>query len=385
MTPPLPGFLHDLVGQLRRRGLQIGVDDLLDLRRALGAGFGLGSDTALRQVCVALWAKSTAEAEIVNAAFARVDVPEWSSPRPGGDPQDAGDRASPDPVEAVTPSAAEPDLEAPATRRMSGLVHPPPRTGRRDNSLILAPQYPTSDREIIQVWRALRRPVRQGPPVEMDVDATLARRAGTGLRTPPVMVAARRNSTRLLLLVDRQGSMTPFHDYVEHIRQAMERAGRFDTFTVGYFHNTAGHSHSHSVLADLPDPFSPALDPVLGRIEPLVGGLVYSDPSLSSPLDLDDVLASVTRTTSTVIVSDAGAARGGLHTPRLVDTVALAKALLAATGGLVWLNPLRRERWRRTTAGQIARHVPMFPLTRQGMYRAVNVLRGRPLLLDRPL
>ncbi|MFC7531560.1 hypothetical protein [Actinoplanes sp. GCM10030250] len=385
-TPP---FLYELIGQLRRRGLQIGVDDCLDLQRALAAGFGLASDTDLQRLCLALWAKSPVEADIIGAAFARVGTPQWSAPGAGEAPDGHADPDTGDGDEAEVASsdeqAPEPARPEPALWGLPGLAHPPPRTGRRDTSLVLAPSYPLTVREIVQVWRALRRPTRQGPPVELDVDATLTLRARCGVRTPPVLVAARRNATRLLLLIDRHGSMAPFHDYVDHIRQAMQRAGRFDVFTVAYFHNTAGRSASHDALAALPDPFSPALDPILDEIRPLTSGRVYRDPELTDPVELAGILSSATRATSTVVVSDAGAARGGLNTPRLLDTVALGKAVRAATGGLVWLNPVAPRLWSRTTAGQLSRHLPMFPLTRTGMYRAVNVLRGRPIPLEQPL
>jgi hypothetical protein len=385
---PVPRFVEELIGQLRRRGLQIGVDDYLDLQRALTAGYGLASDDSFRRLCVALWAKSPADIGIVEAACARVEVPRWLA-QPVHETADdstppAGDGDFSDPADPGRPTPAA-DGGRPAVHDVSGLVHPPPRTGRRDVRLVLTPQYPLTDREIVQAWRTLRRPTRQGPPVELDVEATLRRRAVSGVRTPPALVAARRNTTRVLMLVDRQGSMAPFHDYVDHIRSSMERAGRFDTFTVVYFHNTAGRSHDQAALHSLPDPFSPALDPILADIGPLTDGWVYRDPDLTEPLGLDAVLATVTRTTSTVVISDAGAARGALNSPRLLDTVALGKALRAATGGLAWLNPAGRDRWARSTAGQLARHLPMFPLERAGMYRAVDVLRGRPTRLERPL
>ncbi|MEV0900532.1 hypothetical protein [Actinoplanes sp. NPDC049802] len=387
-TPP---FLYDLIDQLRRRGLQIGVDDCLDLQRALSAGFGLASGADFRRLCRTLWAKSAAEAEIVEAALARVEAPEWSRPAAGTVRSGSGDE-TPDGEDSDGSASAVPEKEGldpdpvgPALLGMPGLVHLPPRTGRHDTSLVLTPQYPLTSREIVQVWRTLRRPLRQGPPAELDVDATLTRRASRGVVTPPVLVPARRNTARLLLLLDRNGSMTPFHDYVDHVRDAMQRAGRLDVVTVGYFHNTVGRSGSRPVLARLPDPFSPALDPVLDDIGTLADGRVYRDPQLTEPIGLATVLAGTTRATSAVIISDAGAARGGLDTPRLLDTIALIKTVRAMAGGLVWLNPVSPSRWTRSNAGQLARHVPMFPLSRTGMYRAVDVLRGRPAPLERPL
>ncbi|MEO3820630.1 hypothetical protein [Plantactinospora sp. B24E8] len=385
--------MPELLGQLRRRGLPLGVDDALALRQALAAGFGWSSTSALLRLCVALWAKSAAEETQIRAAFARLDLPEWTV-------DSAPDRTVapvvPDPAEPPTTLADPPDPtperspESPAppprlTPQPPGLSLPPLHTGRYDRSLVLAPHYPVTGRQVAQVWRGLRRPTRYGPAVELDVPATLDRFAGTGLPTPPVLIPRRRNSTRLLLLIDRQGSMTPFHDYVDHVRRSIADAGRLDSLLVGYFHNTAGRSPDQHLLTELPDPFAPAIDPVLRLVPPLPEGRVYDDPDLTRPRQLTELRDAAGRNADAVVVGDAGAARGGFSSGRLLDTVVFVKALLTTVRTVVWLNPVPPARWRRTTAEQVARHVPMFPLTRDGMYRAVDVLRGRPATLERAL
>ena len=86
-----------------------------------------------------------------------------------------------------------------------------------------------------------------------------------------------------------------------------------------------------------------------------------------------------------MLLSDAGAARGHYDLLRLLDTVAFFKAVRAYSTQYVWLNPLPRRYWLRSTAAQIARHIPMFPMDRTGMYHAVNVLRGHTYRIERPI
>lgn len=383
----MPPFVYAIIGQLRRRGLPLGVDDCDALRRAMAAGFGWTSGAALTELCVTLWAKTAAEADMVRAAFARADAPQWTlaaAPAPVAPPAGAAAPVPP-PVDGPAPVVADPEpVRPPVAAPGRDLPAAPPGTGRADTTLVLTPQYPLTEREIVQVWRGLRRPTRHGPPVELDVEETLHRSARLGVRVPPVLVPARRNTTRLLLLVDRQGSMAPFHRYVEHVEQAVRRAGRLSALTVAYFHNTAGAADP-TLLDRVPDPFDPAIDAVLPDVEPLRDGTLYHDAALTSPVPLRDVLAAVTASTGAAVISDAGAARGTLSPARLLDTVALGKALRHAAGAVTWLNPVPAARWRRSTAEQIARHVPMFPLTRAGMYQAVDVLRGRPFPVARPL
>jgi len=405
VTRSLPGFVHALMLHLRRRGLPLGVDDCESLRSALAAGYGLVSDTELRQLCVALWAKSAAEAALVHAAFAQLDLPVWDAdpdaaadptqPDPGqpdpaqpeAEPQDAASRVGPAPghgstVDGTDDVGAEPP---PVTLVLDHSTLAPPSTGSFDPSLVTVPQYPVSEREIAQTWRRLRRPMRSGPPVELDLDGTLDQFARTGVATAPVLRPARRNTARLMLLVDRQGSMTPFHPYLDHVHAAIRHAARIDAIATHYFHDVPGRSRDQSLLAMLPNPFDPVLDPVLDRVAPLATGRLYDEPDLTAPRPLNDVLDGVTPNTAIAVFSDGGAARGGLDTGRLLDTVALLVALRRRGALVAWLNPLAPLRWTGTTAGQLARHVPMFPLSREGMYQAVDVLRGRPVWTERPL
>jgi uncharacterized protein len=386
----LPPFLMEIVRQLRRRRLQVGIGDCRALRCALAAGFGLASTDELRELCVALWAKSPVEAEIVRAAFARVAVPDWklqekaahvvgamaTGPGPAW-PSDAGRRPADE--------QDQDDADVPQAKPVRNLGSAPPATGIRDRGLVLIPQYPLTAREVAQAWRRLRRPVRSGPAVELDVAATVDQRSRQGVATPPVTIPRRRNTARLLLLIDRHGSMTPFHSYVDYVVAAIRDAGRIDDTLPVYFHDLPGGNADRSALDQVADLFRPDLDPVLSLIAPLQDGRVYSDADLTAPRSLADVLASVTPATSVLVISDAGAARGKFDIVRLLDTVAMVKAVMATGAAVTWLNPVPREMWRHSTADQVARYVPMYPFTRQGLYQAIDVLRGRPGPVEHPL
>ncbi|MET7425469.1 VWA domain-containing protein [Dactylosporangium sp. NPDC005555] len=390
----IPAFVHDLLSALRRRGLAIGVDDCDALRDALAAGIGWASQDSLRELCVALWATSRDEATVIRAVFAGVGAPTWEVPLAP---------AVPTPVPAAVPAPAAlpreagvpgepgelrleplPGPAAPAPPGGGGLPPLPLLTGR-DPTLVLLPQFPVTERQVAQTWRRLRRARREGPATELDADATLARYAATGLAAPPVLVPPRRNTASLVLLLDRGGSMAPFHDYVDHIVAAIRRAGRLDSLLVGYFHDTAGDAGAAGLLAELPDPFDASVDAVLDRVAPLHDGRLYSDADLTVPLPYAEFLEAMTPRTAVAVVSDAGAVRGALSPARILDTVALLKTLTRRAATVAWLNPAQRHRWGGTTAEQVARHVPMAPLTAAGMHQTVDVLRGHPPVVERPL
>jgi hypothetical protein len=383
-----PHFVSGLVRRLRYHGMPIGVDDLIALRRAMAAGFGWRDTSALRELCVMLWATGRDEAALVRAMFNQGDLPDWDLGEETG--PDAGDE-SPVPAEQPSDQPAVPDIRRPAGTPVPevgpvvGLAQVTVDPIAFDPTLILAPHYPVSAREIAQAWRRLRRSVRQGPAVEVDVAETLRRRGRNGLAGPPVLVPRYRNTARLLLLIDRQGSMTPFHGYADHLRDAIQAAARVDTIEVAYFHDTPDRRADRTVLAQVANPFDPRIDDILHLIDPMTRGTVYQNPALTRPRSLDGILGGLRPETAVAVISDAGAARQKLDAVRLVETVAMIKALRTAGATVCWLNPARRERWDHNTAGQLARHVPMFPLTRTGMYGAVEVLRGRPGRVERPV
>ncbi|KPM55991.1 hypothetical protein ACG83_12400 [Frankia sp. R43] len=389
MSPGPPPFVTDLIDQLRRRAFMLGPEDVAALRQALAAGFGWSSRAALEDLCVTLWAKSDREADVVRAAFLRVDVPDLDPPAAAEDEPAAdldASRSDAEPDAVASPAAEEVRAEP-----MGGLpALPAPSFASVDRRLVLVPRYPVSEREIAQAWRRVRRPVRVGPAVEVDVDASLRRRCDSGVATAPVLVARRRNAVRMLVLIDAGGSMTPYADYVEHVRRALTETARSETTTVRYFHNVPAPSPDRRLLDTLSDPFAGNLDEILLRISPLPNGAVYADPALTRPerladlLDLDDAAAG--GPTGAVVIGDAGAARGRYDPVRLLDTIALLKALRERCGRLVWLNPTPVGRWAGSTAGRVSRHVPMFPLaTKAGLDTAVEALRGRSVLVDAPL
>ena len=349
------------------------------------------SSADLRELCVALWAGSPPEAEVIRAVFASLaGIPEWRAGTPASPrsvlpdvPHEAaagkeGNVVSQDEGEAPYNHSAHAE---PVRTESSG---PGPLwTGTRERGLQLVPQYPLAAREVAQAWRHLRRPVRSGPPTELDVAASIRERAVRGVATPPVVVPRRRNAVRLVLLIDRNGSMAPFHGYVDFVVAAIRDAARIDDVLPTYFHDLPGSADDRSVLDA--DPFRADLDPVLDRIAPLRGGRVYVDPGLTQGIALADVLAQVTPATAALVISDGGAAHGILDIGRLLDAVALLKAVGPAASGTGWLNPVAARRWTGTTAEAIARHVPMYPFTQQGLYAVIDALRGRPAPVARPL
>ncbi|MFG6106833.1 hypothetical protein U2F10_31635 [Leptothoe sp. EHU-05/26/07-4] len=207
--------------------------------------------------------------------------------------------------------------------------------------------FPITRRQIKQNWRYLRRLVREGPATELDIGATINQWGRQGAFLNPVLIPRRHNRIELLLLIDQDGSMVPFHTLSSRLIETAAREGRLGKTGAYYFHNC----------------------PI---------DYLYHEPYLTTAKPLSTVLAQLNPMKSVaLIVSDAGAARGHFNPERLELTQAFLQLLQQHIPHIVWLNPVPQARWRRSTAGAITQLVPMFELTKQGMNGAIAVLRGR--------
>ncbi len=393
----IPEFLWQLFEGLRCRGFPLTPDDLEALRQSLEAGFGWSSLESLRELCNSLWAKSRQEQEILTVLFNQLALKEdepwqlFSVPAEQGfDPDNSNQLEQKKPLDEPQPQDYK---EISVTKSPTGL----PTISLEDVELskrqfIFVPQFPLNYREVAQTWRRLRHPVREGQPTELDVEATITRRSQLGIAVPVILRPRRRKVARLLLLVDRQGSMTPFHRFCEEVCKAIQQAGRLEETAIYYFHNVPAEGADDYVLEPLSKELFLVLDSILPQINPrntdfIDTAFVYDDSELLDPIPLKDVLQKNALDAFVVIISDAGAARNHYSVPRLLDTISFMKALRTYTLSYVWLNPLPKSYWKdkNNTATQIARHVPMFALEREGIQQAVNVLRGHQYTIEKPL
>jgi uncharacterized protein with von Willebrand factor type A (vWA) domain len=212
--------------------------------------------------------------------------------------------------------------------------------------ILTSEYFPLTQRQMKQIWRYLRHPVREGAPTELDIEATVNQIGQQGVLLEPVLVPRRVNRTELLLLIDQDGSMVPFHALSHRLAETAVRGGRLGKAGIYYFRNC----------------------PV---------DYFYHDSYHQEAEAIGQMLPRLPQRTAVLIFSDAGAARGGYSEERIELTQMFLTQLRQRIRYIAWLNPMPQKRWFGTTAGEIADLVPMFEMTRRGLQDAINVLRGR--------
>ena len=394
--------LLNLFTRLREAGLPLGIQEYESLLSALQAGFGLpnqgiesiepaDAQAALKQLCKTLWLKSLDDAPVFDYYFSNIMAmpakgpsfvekqPSRAQSTPSAPPIEDVDKpvepiAEPTklPVEANEPqstalrsnkpepaadSGTSPDTTSPespfkmAEDEIQTTLTVLEATNRDDeipaNRFIMTSDYfPVTKRQMKQSWRYLRRPSRDGPAIELDIDATVREAGRQGVLVEPILVPRRMNRAELLLLIDQNGSMIPFYALSRRLVKTAKRGGRLGWLNTYYFHNC----------------------PV---------DVLYHDPYHSAKEAIPNVLQQLhTKQAAVLIFSDAGAARGGFNRERLQLTNQFLIQLKTRIRSIAWLNPVPSSRWAGTTAAPIAGLVPMFDINRQGFHQAIDVLRG---------
>jgi uncharacterized protein with von Willebrand factor type A (vWA) domain len=355
--------LIELFTQLREAGFPLGISEYKLLLQALQKGFGTINRDSLYRLCKTLWVKSDEDKRLFDYHFEIIikDSQETASAIP--EEQDISQKTedydtietAPATNELTTETiihAPQPELTAAIEDEVQAAKAVMQATNADEqisykNFILTSEYFPVTRRQMKQSWRYLRRPVREGPLVELNVEATVNQIGRQGILLNPVMMPRRVNQSELLLLIDRDGSMVPFHDLSERLAETAVRGGRLDNAGIYYFHNC----------------------PV---------DYLYRDPYHLEAAKIENLLAKLRPQRCVMLLfGDAGAARGGYSEDRVKLTALFLKQIKAKVRYVAWLNPMPMSRWEGTTAGEVARLVPMFEMTRGGLQNAIALLRGK--------
>lgn len=369
-TPPL----FNLFLKLRDAGFPLGIDEYRLVIEAVGRGFGGGSLEALGQLCRTLWAKSLEEQRLFDIHFSQIlaQLNSITLNQESTNEKNSNIQSEPKlPDENQTPTTNDTSLkpevslidekfdqrtqlvletkdevQAAKTAQPVPVYHPNDQESFPYQEFNLIDSYlPIRERELKQSWRQLRYWVRQGPSIEFDEAATIRAFARTGVLLGPIFIPRRHNLAELIFLIDRYGSMTPFHELIQRFEDTAYNGSRLGKVTTYYFHNCPAE-------------------------------FLFQDQVLTKTISIEKRIPGIHRKkSSVVIISDAGAARGGFSLGRIEETRVFLDLLLSQTQRVVWLNPMPRNRWFGSSAEAIARLVPMFESSRTGANEALKLLR----------
>jgi uncharacterized protein with von Willebrand factor type A (vWA) domain len=343
-------LLNRLFYRLRRDGFALGVSEYLVTLTAIQGGWGTEDANALKKLLRSLWCHSLAQQDHLEVIFQAISTEE--SPKEE-EPKDTNPESSPKSSPNPNSHPPSPGGELPT---IDGLPTPTPEfslvpvkspinlSEQQTEDRDFQAYYPISRRYMVYSWRYLRRMVADGREDVLDVAATIAKVCEQGFFLEPKYCRRERNHADLLLLLDQEGSMTPFHHFTRDLVETAQYESNIQQVRVGYFHNVPAK-------------------------------YIYRDPYLTEKVLFESILAAGDSNTSILIVSDGGAARGDRRSERFSATAEVLWQIKQHTKLIAWLNPIPPLRWRGTTAQFIANLLPMYPLDPHGLNQAIADIR----------
>jgi len=209
-------------------------------------------------------------------------------------------------------------------------------------------------RQIGVALRQLRKLTRDGRPDVLDLDETIDETARNAGEIELIFKPERKNSVKLLLLIDVGGSMTPYTLLCERLFSAAHAATHFKAFKHFYFHNCPYET-------------------------------LYENMDSGKGLRTAELLKDLDRTWFCVIVGDAamhpyelkvaGGAVDYFH-DNPEPGIEWLKRIADRFPRNVWLNPEPPKYWQITSTQMIRALFDMYPLTLDGLDEAVTALRS---------
>ncbi|MEM1321469.1 MAG: hypothetical protein AAGG75_14530 [Bacteroidota bacterium] len=384
-------FVYVFFSNLRRAGFPLGIDDYQLLLKALRLGFPLENKANLLQLCKRLWLKSLVDEADFDHHFRVVFAPlpddlliklqEAADTSPASTPRTEGDEES---EESRTPESSPPEPEATPREEKDGLDDPqaekdaPPFSQepfgeslydevasmriatsdfqRKAGQIEAAAQrqfglrrdyLPVTQRSLLSMWRYLRLPEGISARQEIDIDATIRHVYRSGFFLSPIYRKTRPKH-RLSILIDQGGSMVAFQALASRIAETARRANARRNVEQYFFHNVPAGKYLFKDARGLQrHPISALLSHSAGH---------------------DDAL---------LIISDAGAARGNADSDRIDASIDFLTKISKSFERIVWINPMPRRRWRRTSASVLSRYVDMFAADEAEVKKAIKKLQGQ--------
>lgn len=355
-----PPLLNFFIGLRDKAGLPLTIDQYYLLLQALEGGFGIASREDLKQTCRLLWLKSESSYQVdkFEEYFEEYFPQSYELVKPQtqnsklkhtlNKPRADATKLS-NSLDAITQknsinhqhSSDSPSI-IPTAIKGEFL---PQKALKESKYQLNVKDFPITERKIKKNWRYLRRPIREGSLTEIDIEATIEKISLERVFLEPVLIANRINRAELLLLVDVSNSMAPFNLVSQRLVDNLQ-GGRLGKADIYYFRNS-------------PQDY------------------LYLHPQLPDAKFIQDLLPKLhSRRTVGLIISDGGAARGGISQERIKLTAMFLEELAPFVRHIAWLNPIPSERWQSTTAQAISHLVPMFELNDEGLKTAIRFCKS---------
>ncbi|MFC1872124.1 VWA domain-containing protein [Chloroflexota bacterium] len=207
-------------------------------------------------------------------------------------------------------------------------------------------------RQIKLALKGLRELTRVGPEDELNLNETIKSTAKNAGDIELVWQRRRKNTIKLLLLMDVGGSMDPFAELCSQLFSAAHSSSHFRDFQYYYFHNCV----YDNLYTDMERNQRITTDHILHTLDPDYKVIMVGDARMAS--------YEITHRWGAIDYYERNETPGAEWLRRMADHFR----------HTVWLNPDEERYWVHPTVRFIGQLHPMFPLTVEGLAKAVKSL-----------
>ena len=207
-------------------------------------------------------------------------------------------------------------------------------------------------RQIGMALKKLRQLRRTGPEDELDLEGTIKATAKNAGDLDFIWQRSRKNTVKLLLLMDVGGSMEPFAMLCSQLFSAAHSSSHFKDFQYYYFHNCI----YDNLYRDIEREDAVSTVHLLRTLEPDYKLLLVGDARMGT--------WELTERYGAINYYERNEIPGIIWLKRIADHFT----------HCIWLNPDNPRFWVHTTVQIISRLFPMYPLTLEGLEQAVGKL-----------
>lgn len=209
-------------------------------------------------------------------------------------------------------------------------------------------------RQIKLALKKLRRFAKEGPE-ELDLDETIDETCKNGGDIELVFTRERKNTVKVLLIMDSGGSMNPYSRLVDRLFSASHQMTHFKDMQGYYFHNCVYQEVYKDMYNSESIPTGSLLHNLGQEYKVIFVGDAFMSPS--------------------ELLSVGGAIDYYYHNEK--PGIDWLERIADHFRYCVWLNPMPERAWMHPTISTIRKIFPMFPLTLDGLGDAVRALMVR--------
>ena len=210
-------------------------------------------------------------------------------------------------------------------------------------------------RQVKMALKKLRRFAKEGPEDYLDIEATIDKTCKEAGEIELVFTRERKNTVRVLLLMDSGGSMNPYARLADRLFSAAHQMTHFRDLKAYYFHNCIYQDIFTDIYTSESEPTGSLIRNLGADYKVIIVGDAFMSPS--------------------ELVSVGGAIDYYYHNE--IAGLDWLQRIADHFRYCVWLNPMPQRAWMHPTISTIAKVFPMFPLTLDGLDEAVRALMVR--------